>query len=39
MSITKEYKFSAIVHQEEDMFIAECVEFGTVSQGKTQNNR
>ncbi len=27
--------FTAIIHQEEDMYIAECPEVGTVSQGKT----
>ena len=26
---------SAIIHKEEDMYIAECPEIGTVSQGKT----
>lgn len=27
--------FSAVVHKEEDMYVAECPEVGTVSQGKT----
>lgn len=27
--------FTAIVHKEEDIFIAECLEVGTVSQGST----
>ena len=27
--------FSAIINKEEDMFVAECPEVGTVSQGKT----
>jgi len=27
--------FTAVVHKEEDMYIAECPEVGTVSQGKT----
>ncbi len=27
--------FSAVLRKEEDMFIAECPEIGTVSQGKT----
>ena len=27
--------FSAIIHKEEDMYVAECPEIGTVSQGKT----
>ncbi|MCD6093086.1 MAG: type II toxin-antitoxin system HicB family antitoxin [Candidatus Aenigmarchaeota archaeon] len=27
--------FTAIVHKEEDMFVAECPEVGTVSQGYT----
>ncbi|MBW2972465.1 type II toxin-antitoxin system HicB family antitoxin [Candidatus Woesearchaeota archaeon] len=26
---------TAIVHKEEDMYVAECPEIGTVSQGKT----
>jgi predicted RNase H-like HicB family nuclease len=27
--------FSAIIHKEEDIFVAECPEIGTVSQGYT----
>ena len=27
--------FTAILHKEEDMYVAKCVEVGTVSQGKT----
>ena len=27
--------FSAIIHKEEDIYIAECAEVGTVSQGST----
>jgi len=27
--------FSAVLHKEEDMFVAECTEVGTASQGKT----
>ena len=27
--------FTTILHKEEDMYIAECPEVGTVSQGKT----
>jgi predicted RNase H-like HicB family nuclease len=27
--------FSAVLHKEEDMFVAECPEVGTVSQGET----
>jgi len=27
--------FMAVLHKEEDMYIAECPEVGTVSQGKT----
>ena len=27
--------FTAVLHKEEDMYIAECPEAGTVSQGKT----
>ena len=26
---------TAIIHKEEDMYVAECLEVGTVSQGKT----
>jgi len=27
--------FTAVLHKEEDMYIAECPEIGTVSQGKS----
>ncbi len=27
--------FTAIVHKEEDMYVAECLEVGTVDQGET----
>lgn len=27
--------FTAVVHKEEDMYVAECPEVGTVSQGKS----
>ena len=27
--------FSAVIHKEEDMFVAKCPEVGTVSQGKS----
>ena len=27
--------FTAVIHKEEDMYVAECPEIGTVSQGKT----
>lgn len=27
--------FTAVIHKEEDMYIAECPEVGTISQGKT----
>ncbi len=27
--------FSAVVHKEDDMYVAECPEIGTASQGKT----
>jgi len=27
--------FTAVIHKEEDMYIAQCPEVGTVSQGKT----
>lgn len=26
---------SAVIHQEDDWFVAECLEFGTASQGRT----
>lgn len=31
----KHQLLSAVLHKEEDMFVAECPEVGTVSQGKT----
>ncbi len=27
--------FTAVLHKDEDMYVAECVELGVVSQGKT----
>jgi len=27
--------FSAVIYKEEDLYVAECLEVGTVSQGKT----
>lgn len=27
--------FTAVIHKEENMYVAECPEIGTVSQGKT----
>lgn len=29
-------KLSVVLHKEEDMYVAECLEVGTVSQGKTK---
>ena len=29
--------FTAVIHKEEDMYIAECPEIGTISQGKSIN--
>ena len=31
----EKHSFSAIVHLEDDIYVAECPEVGTVSQGKT----
>ena len=31
----RERTFSAIIHKEEDVYVAECTEVGTVSQGYT----
>jgi len=31
----EERTFSAVLHKEEDMFVAECPEVGTASQGET----
>ena len=28
--------FTAVVHQEDDLYVAECPEVGTVSQGRTE---
>ncbi len=33
----KERTFTAIVHREDDLFVAECPEVGTVSQGQTMD--
>ncbi len=33
--MTKIWTLTAVVHQEERFFVAECPELGTVSQGKT----
>lgn len=33
--VRKNYSFTAIVHKDEDMFVSECPEVGTVSQGST----
>jgi predicted RNase H-like HicB family nuclease len=33
--MTKMNVFTAFLHKEEDMYVAECREVGTVSQGKT----
>ena len=30
-----ERTFTAVIHREEDLFVADCPEVGTVSQGKT----
>jgi len=32
-----EGEFTALVHKEDNLFVAECVEIGTVSQGRTIN--
>lgn len=29
------HTFSAVIHKEEDLYVAQCPEVGTVSQGKT----
>ncbi len=31
----KERTFTAILHREDDLFVAECPEVGTISQGET----
>ncbi|MCK4730539.1 MAG: type II toxin-antitoxin system HicB family antitoxin [Candidatus Aenigmarchaeota archaeon] len=33
--VRKNYSFTVIVHKDEDMFVSECPEVGTVSQGST----
>ena len=33
--LVKMETFTAVLHKEEDMYIAECPEVGTISQGKT----
>ncbi len=33
--MTKMNTFTAVLHTEEDLYVAECPEVGTVSQGKT----
>ncbi|OHD57456.1 MAG: hypothetical protein A2Y33_05665 [Spirochaetes bacterium GWF1_51_8] len=33
----KKQKFTAIIHQEGKLFVAECSEVGTVSQGETED--
>lgn len=33
--MTKSKTFTAVMHKEDDMYIAECPEVGTYSQGKT----
>jgi predicted RNase H-like HicB family nuclease len=33
--MTKMSNFTAVLHKEEDMYVAECPEVGTVSQGNT----
>ena len=35
MKVQMTNTFTAILHKEEDMYVAECPEIGTVSQGKT----
>lgn len=35
MKIGKESTFTAVLHREDDMYVAHCEEIGTVSQGKT----
>ncbi|HSB65151.1 MAG TPA: type II toxin-antitoxin system HicB family antitoxin [Anaerolineales bacterium] len=30
-----ERTFTAVIHKEDDLFVAECTEIGTVSQGKS----
>jgi predicted RNase H-like HicB family nuclease len=33
--MTKSNSFTAIIYKEDDMYIAECLEIGTVDQGET----
>lgn len=33
--IMKRYTYTAVLHREEDLYVAECPEVGTVSQGYT----
>lgn len=35
VSVMPERTFTAVVHKEDDLFVAECPEVGTVSQGYT----
>ena len=35
MENSNKYKFNALIHEEDGMYVIECVEFGTVSQGRT----
>lgn len=35
MEQVKKYTFNALLCKEDDMYVVECVEFGTVSQGST----
>lgn len=35
MTMMEKQMLSAVIHREEDMYVAECTEVGTVSQGKT----
>lgn len=35
LALEGKQEFTALIHKEDDMYIAECVEVGTVSQGKT----
>jgi predicted RNase H-like HicB family nuclease len=34
-SIYNKMTYTAVIHKEEDMYVSECPEIGTVSQGKT----
>ncbi|MFM8976007.1 MAG: type II toxin-antitoxin system HicB family antitoxin [Vulcanococcus sp.] len=35
MSIASQQRLTAILHREDDVYVAECPEVGTVSQGET----